>query len=139
MLQKDYILRIIEQLGEFMVVIYSNLQKRKFRQAHKIIEDAYNELLQADAADFAKLPEEKIINTLQQKHDYNQEKMQVVAELMFAEAEVEFHSKKYGDAGAFYRKSLCIFRYLDEKQKIYSAERLEKIKVIEERLSKIMR
>jgi hypothetical protein len=52
MYQRDYILRMIEMMGDFIAAILKMMKKEQFPEAFRMIENAYFEFLKEDAAFF---------------------------------------------------------------------------------------
>ena len=64
MYQKDYILRMIEMLGELIRAILGLIVKGNFQQAEEKINEAYLTFLRKDASFFHLIPLEKLTSTL---------------------------------------------------------------------------
>lgn len=60
MYQKDYILRLIEEMTKFLAVVLGLMKKGDYQKASKQLENSYYDLLKEDAAYFRRIPEENI-------------------------------------------------------------------------------
>jgi hypothetical protein len=139
MYQKDYILRMIEMFGEMLAGIFGLIRKRRYEQASQAIKNTYVELLRKNASDILKVDANKLPETLQRDFNFNQQQLEIVAGLLYAEAELNYRQKNFQDSKSNFQKSLTIFKYLDAEQKTYSMERLNRISDIEKRISGISR
>ena len=54
--EKDYILRMIEMMGEFIAAILGLIKKGDYKQASESLDRAYHNLLKEDASFFQRIP-----------------------------------------------------------------------------------
>jgi hypothetical protein len=128
---------MIEMFGDMLAGIFGLLRKRRYEEALQAIENAYAEMLRENSSDILKIIAEKLPETLQSEFNFNQQQMEVVAGLIYAEAELNFRQKNFSKSKSLFGKSLTIFKYLEKEQKIYSVERQNQISDIEKRISEI--
>ena len=134
MYQKDYILRMIEMLGELLRAIFGMIKKGRFDEAEESIGEAYLTMLRKDSSFFQNIPAEKLTATLIEDHNYTHSHLEILAELLYAEAELLTAKNKKEESRSFYTKSLLLFEFIDEAYRTYSEERLKKIEVIRKRI-----
>jgi len=137
MYQKDYILRIIEQLIKTLAVFFGLLKKGDFNKADDCLSNAYYELLKEEAAFFRGIPEEGLTQELLEKHNYTNDHLEIIGELFNAEAELCLAKGDLTKALSWSRKSIRLLRYYDEVMKTYSFERINKIESIERRINEL--
>lgn len=135
MYQKDYILRMIEMIGELIAQILGLLKKNKTQQASQIIENAYRDFLKKDASFFRKLPKDKLTKELLEQHSYTHEHLQILAELFYAEAEIQSAKQQTRNALDYYEKSLILFRFVTENSMTFSLYLEQKLQLIESKLA----
>jgi hypothetical protein len=134
MYQKDYILRLIEEMTKFLAVVFGLMKKGDYQKAAEQLENTYYTLLKEDATFFRQIPEEDLTNELLDKHNYTNGHIEILAELFNAEAELCLAQKDLTSCLTSSRKSLLLFRFIDEEYKTYSQERIDKMESIEERI-----
>ena len=137
MYQKDYILRLIEQLFKFLAEVLRLIKKGSYDEASEMLEQSYNDFLKKDAAFFRNMPEEKLTDELLKVHNYTNGHLEILAELFNAEAELEMAKGTQIGSLEYSRKALHLFKFIDAELKTYSAERLGKIEAIKNRISEI--
>ncbi|MBE0674269.1 MAG: hypothetical protein IH591_06375, partial [Bacteroidales bacterium] len=86
MLQKDYVLRMIEMLGEMLAAIFGLIRKGDYNRASENLSQIYYDMLKQDAAFFRTIPESELTEKLLQEHNYTNGHLEILAELFFAEA-----------------------------------------------------
>ena len=125
--------------GEMLAGILGLIRKRRYQEASRAIENTCVELLRKNTSDILKVDADKLPETLQRDFNFNQQQLEIVAGLLYAEAELNYRQNKFPESKSNFQKSLTIFKYLDSEQKTYSMERLTRISDIEKRISEISR
>lgn len=137
MYQKDYILRMIEMLGELLTGIFRLIKKGEYRRASEQIGRIYYSILKEDAAFFRTIPEADLTHKLLYEHNYTNSHLEILAELFNAEAELTFAQGKKSESIEYSRKSLILFEFIDADQKTYSLERINKMESIRKRIENL--
>ena len=134
MYQKDYILRMIEMLGQLIAGILGLIKKGNFEQAEDQLENLYYTMLKEDSAFFRDIPVDELTDKLLHDHNYTNGHLEVLAELFSAEAELRLAKGEKSGALEYSQKSLRLFEFIDAEYKTYSQERIDKIAAIKERI-----
>ena len=135
MFQKDYILRMIEMIGDLIAVIIGLLKKGDPDQAEKLLERSYYEFLSKDASFFQLIPKDQLTNQLLSDHNYTNGHLAVLAELFYAEAMVNEAQNKPENSKQYYEKSLVLLEFLENEDKTWSAKREERMNLIKGKIS----
>ena len=134
MYQKDYILRMVEMVGELIAAILGLIKKGDYKQASKQLGRIYYDILREDASFFRAIPEEELTRKLLREHNYTNGHLEILAELFNAEAELELAQGNTTGSLEYSGKSLKLFEFIDAEQKTYSLERVKKIGAIKGRI-----
>jgi hypothetical protein len=134
MYQKDYILRMIEMLGDLIAGIFGLIKKKKFDQASESLDRIYYDMLKQDATYFRDLPIEDITRRLLEDHNYTNGHLEILAELFYAEAELRLAKGNHQGCLDFSRKSLKLFEFVEKEYRTFSFDRSAKMKKLAERL-----
>jgi tetratricopeptide (TPR) repeat protein len=137
MYQKDYILRMIEMLGDLIAAVFGLMRKGDFQQATEKLERIYYDILKEDAAFFRSIPKEDLTHELLEKHNYTNGHLEILAELFNAEAELASAQGNYQDCLEYSEKALLLFEFIDIQQKTLSMDRLDKMTGIRDRILKL--
>lgn len=137
MYQKDYILRMIEMLGDLLAAIFGLVRKGDYTGASEKLERIYYDMLKEDAAFFRSIPGDKLTDVLLEKHNYTNGHLEILAELFNAEAELEMAQGNGTGSLDYLEKSLMLFEFIDTRQKTLSMERLDKMALIRQRISSL--
>jgi uncharacterized protein YqgQ len=137
MYQKDYILRMIEMLGDLLAAIFGLIKKGDYKKASEQLSKIYYNMLKEDAAFFRAIPAEDLTHKLMKEHNYTNGHLEILAELFKAEAELEYAKGNASGSLVYYRKSLLLFEFIDLEQKTLYPERLKKMEAIRKRIEEI--
>jgi hypothetical protein len=137
MFQKDYILRMVEMIGELIAAILGLIKKGDFEQAEKMLERGYIELLRRDAAFFQVIPKEQLTDRLISEHHYEHGHLAVLAELFFAEATLSEVRQKLSYSLTCYEKAILLLEFLEKEDKTWSAKREEQIVFLKTKISEL--
>ena len=134
MYQKDYILRMIEMLGDLLRGFFGLLRREDFEGASEALEKIYYDMLKQESGFFRQIPPEKLTSTLLKEHNYTGGHLEILAELFNAEAELELARGKKTESLEFSEKSLILFEFVDKEQKTFIPERINKMDEIRRRI-----
>jgi hypothetical protein len=139
MYQKDYILRMIEMIGDLIALILGLVKKGDEEQAAKILERGYIDLLRQDSAFFLQIPKEKLTNQLVEEHNYEKVHLEVLAELFFAEATLAEVQNRKEFCLECYEKSLILTEFLESEDKTWSKKREERKDLLVQKIQNLNR
>jgi hypothetical protein len=134
MYQKDYILRMIEMIGDLIAAILGMIKKGNYGQASEQLGRIYYDMLKEDASFFRGIPEQDLTHKLLQDHNYTSGHLEILAELFNVEAELELAQGNLAGSLEYSQKSLILFRFINAEQKTYSSLRINKMEVITKRI-----
>jgi hypothetical protein len=137
MYQKDYVLRMVEMLGEMVAAILGLVKKGDYEQASERLSRIYFEMLKQDASFFRAIPEKDLTHKLIEKHNYTNGHLEILAELFNAEAELELAQGNKQGSIEYSGKALRLFEFIDRENKIYSQNMINKIEAIRERITRL--
>jgi hypothetical protein len=127
MYQRDYILRMIEMMADFIAAVLKMLTKGDFSKASQMLENAYYDFLKKDAAFFRNIPAEKLTEELLLNHNYTAGHLEILAELFNAEAELAYKNGNLPYSLDFFQKTKLLLEFVMKESGTYSAEKEERI------------
>jgi hypothetical protein len=137
MYQKDYILRMIEMIGDLLAAILGLIKKGDYKRASEQLGKIYYDMLKEDATFFRAIPARELTNKLLKEHNYTNGHLEILAELFNTEAELELAQGNKSDSQKYFEKSLMLFEFIDREQKTLFPERLEKMNSIRGKIQRI--
>lgn len=134
MYQKDFILRMIEMIGELIAGILGLILKEDFGKASQLIENAYPQYLKKEASFFREIDKESLLEELQSDPDFSDGHFEILSELFFAEAKLlNVTGNKVASIG-YYEKSIQLLDYVIKNSKTKSFEKEARLKMLEGKL-----
>ena len=130
MFQKDFIMRMIEMMGELIAALLGLIKKGNLQEAAEALENAYHDFLKEDAAFFYAIPKEKLTEKLLQEHHYTRGHLEILSELFYAEAELLYAKDKKEESLVFYEKSLILKEFVLKESKTFSFEKQSRLEEI---------
>lgn len=134
MIQRDYILRLTQQIAQVVAKLLGKSTEEKL----EIIDQAFTEWLRLDHEELAQVDEEKIVDFLLQEKGFNVYQLELIAELMARHGEAFFEKQEFSSAKDQLKKSLIIFGFVEEETKLYSIERINTINHANDLLATIL-
>jgi hypothetical protein len=137
MYQKDFILRMIEMMGEFIAGILGLIKKGELQQATLELDHAYFNFLKQDAAFFRNLEKDKLTTVLIEDHNYTNGHLEILSELFYAEAELLYTEGKHKESLEFYEKALILFEFIEQGSKTYSVDKKKRLPELQKRIAQL--
>lgn len=134
MYQRDYILRMIEMMAQFIAAILAILRKGSIPQARQMLETAYYDFLKQDAAFFHGIPEDRLTDELMGQHHFTHGHLELLSELFYAEGEVEQSAGNHDLSLACYRKALKLVQFIVDNSDTFSPIREERILLLRSKI-----
>jgi hypothetical protein len=133
--QRDYLQKIIDQLGRVLGKILADLaglvNEGKVSDGIEITNQALKNALDLDINELIELPSYKLLDTLVNKKKLSNENIEVIANILLLIADNLSEENDILKRKNFYEKCLLLFDYISQNTSTYSFDRhikIEKIK-----------
>lgn len=137
MYQKDYILRMVEEMARVIAALVDLKQNKEFDKAYDLIEKTFDEKLGIEKDILLSMDQDELVDRLTDEFDYTASHLGMMAELLKLEADLLFDDEDRVQAGEIYRKALVLYNHVDKENKTYSFDRIKKVSAIKKRLELI--
>jgi hypothetical protein len=127
MLQRDYILRLIEEFGKFLAAITGLRLEGKLEEALKKVDETYNELLEIDPKVVKSLNDDEVLGFFQEEKKYDNKQLNLVAELLYQEGMIYSEEGDPVSARNVLEKSKILINYLMENDSTFSYDWYKKL------------
>jgi hypothetical protein len=125
---------MIEMLGDLIAGILGLIKKGEFEKATDKLENLYLDMLKEDSAFFRDIPADELTDRLLHQHNYTNGHLEVLAELLNAEAELCLAQGNKTGSLEYSHRSLRLFEFIDAEYKTYSQDRIDKLVAIQNRI-----
>ena len=130
---EDYLLKYLEKLSRVIAAMLGFRDSGFPEDALKMADGTYRELLNVDLKELTVEPTEKFSVTIR-KANYSASILDLLVQLTYETANAFEQNRQSAEAHSFYRKTLELYRLLNEKDKTFSFEREMRIGEINEKL-----
>jgi len=137
MYRKDFILRMMDMLAEMVAGILGLIKKGNYNEASQALENAFQELLKKDMSFFLKIPCENLISELLENHNYTNDHLEVLSELFFAQAELEYSQANKNESLIYNKKSLRLLDFVMNESDTFSLKRQARIEQLKMRIEEV--
>ena len=123
MIQKDYILRLIEEAAKVLAKALKLKNDGDYEQAKQILDEAYNDILKIDKNAALFVSNNEFIAYLTNGLQLEPGKIEILANFFTEDASIEENilTKKN-----LIEKALLLYKYIGESDKTFSFERINK-------------
>ncbi|MEL6253396.1 MAG: hypothetical protein AAFR87_15400 [Bacteroidota bacterium] len=129
MIQKDYLMRLIEEMATVVARLFGLMTEDRLQEAIKLLDKAYDSFFKFEGKLLRYTPKEELLKILTENENMEAEQMEIISELLRNEAEVWIKMGKLDEGIDVLGKSIHLLEYLEKEQAhIYSIERKEKLK-----------
>ncbi len=122
-------------LGDFIAAIFARIRRKDYEKADELLENSYQTLLRTEASFFYIIPVEKLTNTLIEEHHYTNNHLEILSELLFAEAELRFAEEKWEQSFQCFQKAKVLMEFLEQNSGSMSLQRQNNLSLITNRIA----
>jgi len=137
MYQKDFLLRMIEMLGLFVAEILRRIKKGDFQEATLLIDHAYQDLLKRNVIFFDKIPLRNLTDSLIQEYNYTNGHLEILSELFYTQAELNYAQNNQDESLKYYQKSLHLLNFVIEESKTFNFDKQTKLSHMRNRIAEL--
>ncbi|MBL0328909.1 MAG: hypothetical protein IPP64_05695 [Bacteroidetes bacterium] len=138
MIRKDYIEKQVEQLALVIARIISEMTNAKtsgkIDSGISIADEFLKTEFDVEFAKLAVMDKQHLVNYLIKNKNIHIHKLDLLADVLFATAELHEKSEKNNIAKSLFEKTLVIYTFVNNEQKTFSQTRQEKISQINSKL-----
>lgn len=132
MIRKDYFLRMIEEFAKMLAAILGLKSEGKYEEALKKINGVYEGLLTLNPVIIKSIGPDEVIYFLTREKHLNNQKLKLVAELMYEEGLIYTELGDPVSARNLLEKAKVVIDYLMEHDSTFSFDWYEKVEKIDQ-------
>lgn len=134
MIQRDYILRMVQEFAKFLAAIVGLRKEGKFDEALKKIDGVYQGMIDLDPTVVKSVDPDKLIGFLKNEKQFNVHYQKMIAELLFEEGQIYLETGDPVSARNVFEKAKILINHLMEHDNTFSFDWYEKLRIIDESL-----
>lgn len=137
MQEKDNALNLIERLSELIAYLLELKKQGKFQQAIELIDDTFWKYFNFDSTNVNQISEEFIYEFLQNSQGASPEVISRLGDLFNEKGDLLFNQNRFKESKDILSNALTIYFFLNDNQDFFSFERMNKMEMINRKLSRI--
>ena len=123
MIRKDYILRMIEEIGKMIAIILGYLKKEQIHQAHKLYKEGLQRALNLDEDSILEKSADELIAVFENKFGQSYEGIELIASLLARGGDIHLKNKNNQSAKKCYLKALELYNIVEIASGTFSIAR----------------
>lgn len=112
MLRKDYIIRLTEEFGKFIGVLFGLKNQNKWDELEKLINESAQKYTGVEIAVVERIPDEVLVDTLIKNHNLSIDNMKMLGDLLYEKGFFYSNGALVKEAQNVFYKALLLFRYV---------------------------
>lgn len=129
-------MRMIQEAAEAIAALMGHRQGGKYEAALQLMGETYDAYFPFNGELLRNTEEEDLIKLILEEYAVDEQLLGTLADLLREEGEYWYEKGQYDNAKAALRRSMLLLKYMNETEtEIYSIDRMNKLGLIEDRLS----
>ena len=139
MLQRDYILRMIEEAAQMVARLMGLRKQKRFDEALQQIEDNYRAFFKLDRQTLHLTEDNLLPEMLINEYELPAEMLGILADFLREEGEILYQQAKWEESSRAFHKALYLLEYVnDQNKEVYDFSRIHKMDGIIAKLSEMI-
>ena len=134
---QEHSVHIIHEIAELLATLLALKEAGKFQQAINLIDETLVRHFDFDTENINYVSEEFLDNLYQQSHQRSPSTTDSLASLLSEKGELLYSQNRYLESRSILNNALTIYFLLNDQQDFFSFERMNKMVLINEKLSSI--
>lgn len=131
MYKRDYIMKLVEEFARLLSAIVGLKSEGKSDEALELIDKVYRDFFEVDPAVIKSMSETEVLDFLQNDKAFDNERIKMMAELLFEEGMIYIENGDPVLAGNVLEKTRGMIRYLTDNDTTFSFDWYEKLHEID--------
>ncbi|HSH53184.1 MAG TPA: hypothetical protein VK982_15775 [Bacteroidales bacterium] len=136
-MDNNEVLKLIDEVSGVLSLLIELKRKGRFREALEKIDKTLLEYFHLDSDFIYSVSEEFFIDALKQKKNLTFEQLSTLAELLSEHGDILLEQNNLKQSQKVLKNTLKIYYFLNEKQDFFSFKNMNKMLLLNEKLSKI--
>jgi len=135
--ENEKVLKLINDVSEVLSILIELKKNGRFREALEKIDEALLKYFNFNSDFFYSISEEFLINALKEEKGLSSKQLSTLAEILSEKGDILLEQNNLKDSQKVLKNTLKIYYFLNEDQDFFSFKNMNKMLIINEKLSKI--
>ena len=136
-MEKERILKLIDEVSDVLSILIELKKKGRFREALEKIDEALLKYFEFDVDFIYSLSEDFLVNALREEKGLNSEQLVYLAEILSEKGDILLEQNDLRSSRKILKNALKIYYFLNDDQDFFSFKNMNKMLLINEKLSRI--
>lgn len=136
-MENEKVLKLINDVSEVLSILIELKKNGRFREALEKIDEALLKYFNFNSDFFYSISEEFLINALKEEKGLSSKQLSTLAEILSEKGDILLEQNNLKDSQKVLKNTLKIYYFLNEDQDFFSFKNMNKMLIINEKLSKI--
>lgn len=136
-MENNDVLKLIDNVSEVLSLLLELKKKGRFREALEKIDTALLEYFQFDSDFVYSVSEDFFIDALKQNKNLTSEQLSTLADLLNEQGEILLEQNNLKKSQKVFKNTLKLYYFLNDDQDFFSFRNMNKMLLINDKLSKI--
>ena len=136
-MENKHVLKIIEDVAEVLSIMIELKRSGRFREAIEKIDDTLLKYFDCDQDFLYSVSEDFLINALKKKKGLSSKQLDSLAELLSEKGDILLEQNNLKESRKVLKNTLKIYYFLNEDQDFFSFKNMNKMVLINDKLSRI--
>ncbi len=136
-MEKERLLKLIDEISEVLSILIELKKKGKFREALNKIDETLLKYFDFDVEVIYSLSEDFLVDALKEQKGLDSEQLIYLAEILNEKGDILLEQNDLKNSRKVLKNVLKIYYFLNEDQDFFSFKNMNKMLIINEKLSRI--
>ena len=136
-MEKEKVLKIIDDVSDVLSVLIELKKKGRFREALEKIDETLLKYFDFSVDFLYSVSEDLLINALKEEKGFSAEELSTLAEILTEKGDILLEQNNLKESQKVLKNTLKIYCLLNDDQDFFSFKNMNKMVIINEKLSKI--
>lgn len=136
-MENDKVLKLIDEVSDVLALLVELRKKGRFREAIEKIDEALLQYFECESDYIYSIPEELLVDALKREKGLNSEQLVTLAEILSEKGDILLEQNNLRESRKILKNTLKIYYFLNEEQDFFSFKNMNKMVLINDKLSKI--
>lgn len=136
-MEKEKVLKLIDDVSEILSILIELKKKGRFREALEKIDETLLKYFDFDVDFIYSLSEDFLVDILKEEKDLSPDQLVYLAEILSEKGDILMEQNDLKNSRNVLKNTLKIYYFLNEDQDFFSFKNMNKMLLINEKLSKI--
>lgn len=136
-MENEKVLKLIDEVSEILSLLIELRKKGRFREALEKIDETLLNYFRFDSKYIYSVSEEFLINALQEDKGLSSEQLVALADILSERGDILLEQNNLRESQKVLKNTLKIYYFLNEDQDFFSFKNMNKMVLINDKLSKI--